>query len=67
MSTLTEIRNLEHIRHALSFLDLKGTDETVTMAMTIVSVAEDFVRRGQPLETALLLKHAKQVSLRVST
>ena len=66
MDTLSELRNLEHIRHALSTLDLKGTDETVTMAMTIVSVAKDFVRRGQPLETALLLKHARQAALSVS-
>ena len=33
MSKLSELRNLEHIRHALSTLDLKGTDETVTMTI----------------------------------
>jgi len=66
MSKLNEIRNLEQIRHALSFLDLKGTDEKVTMAMTIVAVAEDFVRRGQPLEAARLLQYAQRVPLNVS-
>ena len=67
MNKSGEIHNLEQIRHALSFLDLKGTDETVTMAMTIVAVAEDFVRRGQPLEAALLVQHARRASLEFST
>ena len=54
MSTLKEIHALEQIRHALSFLDSKGTDETVTMAMTIVFVAENFVRKEKPLDASIL-------------
>jgi len=67
MNKLDEIHNLEQIRHAFSFLDLKGTDETVTMAMTIVAIAEDCVRRGQPLEATLLVQHARRASLEFST
>ena len=55
MNKQDETHNLEQINQALSFLDLKGTDSAVTMAMTIVSVATDFVRRGQLFEASLLL------------
>jgi len=61
MSIASEIRNLEQIRHALLSLDAKGTDETVTMAMTIVCIAQDFVQKGLPVKTSALLQHAKNV------
>ena len=67
MRKLSEIKNLEQIRQAISCLDLKGTDETVTLAMTIVSVAEDFLRKGQPLDACLLLQHAQRASTGVLT
>jgi len=59
MSKSDEIRNLAKIRHALSFLDLKGTDETVTMAMTIVAVAEDFVKHSEAFDASRLLRYAE--------
>ena len=65
MSALSEVHNLEQIRHALSSLDLKGTDETVTMAMAIVAVAEGFVRRGEPFDARLLLECAQQCASRM--
>ena len=58
MSKLDEAHHLEQIRQAISFLDLKGTNETVTKAMTIVALAEDFVRQGKPLEASLLFRCA---------
>ena len=67
MSKQEEIHNLQQIKHALSFLDLKGTNETVTMAMQIVSVAEGFVRRGQPFDAPLLLRYARCTPLEAST
>ena len=67
MSKQEEIHNLQQIKNALSFLDLKGTDETVTMAMTIVSVAEGFVRRGQPFDAPLLLRYAECAPMDVLT
>ena len=59
MNKLDEVCDLEQIRMALAALDVKGTNKTISIAMTIVSVAKDCVRRGQPLDATLLLQHAQ--------
>ena len=61
MNKLNELHNLNQIWQAISMLDSRGTDATVTMAMTIVSIAKDFVQRGEPLEASLLLRCAHNV------
>jgi len=62
MKKSDEIYNLNQIWQALSFLDLKGTNETVTMAMTIVSIAKDLIQRGEPVEASILLRYAQNIS-----
>ena len=62
MHKQNEIHNLEQIRHALSFLDLKGTNETLTRAMSIVAVAEDCIRRGETLEASCLIRYAQNIT-----
>lgn len=63
MSVLSEIRDLEQIRAALSSLDIKGTNETVTQAMTIIAVAEKLVQKRKPFDASSLLSHVCHVSL----
>ena len=54
-----EVADLEQIKAAISQIDLKGTNETVTRAMTIVSIAADLVGKGQPVHDFVLLEGLK--------
>lgn len=42
------------VKQAISTLDLKGTDDTVTKSMEIISRVEDCLRSGLPVEGLLL-------------
>jgi hypothetical protein len=61
MHNAKELEDLEQIKTAISQLDLKGTNETVTKAMTIVSVAADRVNKGQLINAFALLNEMKSV------
>ena len=61
MNKLSEINNLNQIWQAISQLDLKGANGTVTMVMTIVSIAKDFIQRGEPFDASILLRHAQNI------
>lgn len=57
MAHKKEIDDLEQVRAALSALDLKGSDKSVTKAMTIVAIAKDFVCAEKTFTARDLLSH----------
>jgi hypothetical protein len=61
MHNAKELEALEQIKAAICQLDPKGTNTTVTKAMTIVSVAAELVTKGLPINAFVLLKEMKSV------
>ena len=59
MRPVNELDDLEQIKAAISRLDTKGANETVTQAMTIVSLAAEHVVKGQAVKADLLLDEMK--------
>lgn len=60
MHNAKELENLEQIKTAISQLDPKGTNETVTRAMTIVSIAAELIGKGQSVRDFDLLEGLKK-------
>lgn len=60
MYNVNELDDLEQIKAALSQLDLKGTDDTVTQAMTVVSLAAELVVKGRAVKAEVLLNEMKK-------
>ena len=54
MHSAYTLQVLGQIKHAIASLDLKGTNDTVTKAMEIVSNAETFVRNNKSAEEAVI-------------
>lgn len=61
MHNTKELDDLEQIKAAISQLDPKGINNTVTEAMTIVSVAAELVSKGQPINAFALLDEMKRI------
>lgn len=60
MYNVNELDDLEQIKAALSQLDLKGTDDTVTQAMTVVSLAAELVVKDRAVKADVLLNEMKK-------
>jgi len=59
MHNMNELADLEQIKVAISQLDSRGTNETVTQAMTIVSLAAEHVVKGLAVKADVLLDEMK--------